>query len=71
MNSAILKVIMKNRTIISHPLNIKKKLQKYYKFFEDKVYKNLLKDKNIIGGKIIGAGGGGFFNGYKKSKKLF
>ena len=26
----------------------------------DKIYFNLLKDKNIIGGKIIGAGGGGF-----------
>lgn len=42
--------------------NIKKKLSKNITNSSiDKIYFNLLKDKNIIGGKIIGAGGGGFF----------
>lgn len=39
----------------------------------DKIYLNLLKDKSFIGGKIIGAGGGGFFlmvsNNIKRSVK--
>ena len=37
----------------------------------DKIYLNLLKNKSFVGGKIIGAGGGGFFlmvsNNIKKS----
>ena len=42
--------------------NIKKMLSKNITNSSiDKIYFNLLKDKNIIGGKIIGAGGGGFF----------
>ena len=27
----------------------------------DKIYLNLLKEKSFIGGKLIGAGGGGFY----------
>ena len=41
---------------------IKKKLsQRITNLSIDKIYSALLKDKNIVGGKLIGAGGGGFF----------
>ena len=54
--------IKKNRKIISRTLvnekNISKDISNSYL---DKFYLKLLKDKNFIGGKIIGAGGGGFF----------
>ena len=41
---------------------IKKKLSKHISnSYLDKFYLKLLKDKNFVGGKIIGAGGGGFF----------
>ena len=63
MNSAILKGDYEKIGQLFHThWNIKKKLSKNITNSSiDKVYKNLLKDKNIIGGKIIGAGGGGFF----------
>jgi len=41
---------------------IKKKLSKYISNSKlDKIYLNLLKEKSFIGGKLIGAGGGGFY----------
>ena len=41
---------------------IKKKLSKYISTSKlDKIYLNLLKEKSFIGGKLIGAGGGGFY----------
>lgn len=63
MNKAILKgdYIKIGKIFHSH-WNIKKKLSKNItNSLIDKLYLNLLKDKNILGGKIIGAGGGGFF----------
>ena len=50
--------------------NIKKMLSKNITNSSiDKIYFNLLKDKNIIGGKIIGAGGEVFFLVTKNLKK--
>ena len=41
---------------------IKKKLSKYISNSKlDRIYLNLLKEKSFIGGKLIGAGGGGFY----------
>ena len=41
---------------------IKKKISKQISnSYLDKFYLKLLKDQNFVGGKIIGAGGGGFF----------
>ena len=41
---------------------IKKKLSKHISTSKiDKIYLNLLKEKSFIGGKLIGAGGGGFY----------
>ena len=34
----------------------------------DKIYLKMMKTDLFYGGKIIGAGGGGFFNGLKKEK---
>ena len=48
--------------IFHHHWKLKKQLSKQISNSKiDRIYLNLLKDNSFIGGKLIGAGGGGFF----------
>ena len=62
MEEAIKKGNYKKRKLFHEHWLMKKNISKdISNSYLDKFYLKLLKDKNFIGGKIIGAGGGGFF----------